>query len=99
AGHDINYIAMTGALHAIGRKESGPVPPLNLVGDFGGGAMLLAYGIVCALLEAGRSGRGQVVDAAMVDGSALLMSMFFGMNALGRWSERGQNAIGGAAHY
>ena len=99
AGHDINYIALSGALSGLGTAECGPFPPLNLVGDFGGGGMLLAYGIVCALLEAGRSGRGQVVDAAMVDGSALLMSMFFGMNSVGRWYERGQNALGGAAHY
>ena len=69
AGHDINYIALTGALHAIGRAGEAPVPPLNLVGDFGGGGMLLAFGIVCALLEAQRSGQGQVVDAAMVDGA------------------------------
>jgi alpha-methylacyl-CoA racemase len=99
AGHDINYIALSGALSGIGSAESAPIPPLNLVGDFGGGAMLLAFGIVCALLEAGRSGRGQIVDAAMVDGSALLMSMFFGMNATGSWSGRGRNVLGGAAHY
>ena len=99
AGHDINYIAVSGALGAIGTVDSGPVPPLNLVGDFGGGAMLLAFGVTCALIEAARSGRGQVVDAAMVDGSALLMSMFFGMNAAGGWFERGHNALGGAAPY
>ena len=99
AGHDINYIAVSGALGAIGTADSGPVPPLNLVGDFGGGAMLLAFGVACALIEAARSGRGQVVDAAMVDGSALLMSMFFGMDSEGSWFGRGHNALGGGAHY
>ena len=84
AGHDINYIALSGALHAIGRAGSAPVPPLNLVGDFGGGGMLLAFGIACALLEAQRSGRGQVVDAAMVEGASLLATMFAGMLAAGR---------------
>jgi len=94
AGHDINYIALTGVLHAIGRAGGAPVPPLNLVGDFGGGGMLLAFGIVCALLEAQRSGRGQVVDAAMVDGASLLAAMFSGMLAARRWSEtRGQNVL------
>jgi len=87
AGHDINYIALTGILHAIGRAEGAPVPPLNLVGDFGGGGMLLAFGIACALLEAQRSGQGQVVDAAMVDGASLLSTMFWGMLAGRRWSE------------
>src|ERR671911_535796 len=72
AGHDINYIALAGVLHPIGRPDQAPVPPLNLVGDFGGGGLLLAFGILCALVERGRSGRGQVVDAAMVDGAALL---------------------------
>src|SRR5437870_3110393 len=76
AGHDIDYIALSGALHAIGDPGAPPVPPLNLVGDFGGGGMLLAFGIVCALLEARTSGRGQVVDAAMVEGAALLTTMF-----------------------
>src|ERR671935_3178900 len=74
AGHDINYIALAGVLHAIGRRGAAPVPPLNLVGDFGGGGMLLAFGMACGLLEARQSGRGQVVDAAMVDGAALLMT-------------------------
>jgi alpha-methylacyl-CoA racemase len=98
AGHDINYIALSGALHAIGRKDDKPVPPLNLVGDFGGGGMLLAYGIVCALLEAQRSGRGQVVDAAMIDGASLLTTMFWGMAAANQWSERrGDNVLDGAA--
>ena len=98
AGHDINYIALSGALHAIGRADERPVPPLNLVGDFGGGGMLLAYGIVCALLEAQRSGRGQVVDAAMIDGASLLTTMFWGMAAAKQWSERrGDNVLDGAA--
>jgi alpha-methylacyl-CoA racemase len=98
AGHDINYIALTGALHGIGRKGEAPVPPLNLVGDFGGGGMLLAFGIVCALFEAQRSGEGQVVDAAMVDGASLLTTMFWGMQAAGRWSdERGANVLDSGA--
>jgi alpha-methylacyl-CoA racemase len=98
AGHDINYIALTGILHAIGRADSAPVPPLNLIGDFGGGGMVLAFGIVCALLEAQRSGRGQVVDAAMVDGASLLSTMFWGMLAARRWSEsRGANALDSGA--
>src|SRR6185369_1054414 len=87
AGHDINYIALSGALHAIGSADEPPVPPLNLVGDFGGGGMLLAFGIVCALLEARTSGRGQVVDAAMVEGAALLSTMFAGMRASGQWRD------------
>jgi len=94
AGHDINYIALAGVLHAFGRKGEAPVPPLNLVGDFGGGGMLLAFGVACALLEAKRSGRGQVVDAAMIDGAALLAAMFSGMLAAGTWSEtRGDNIL------
>ena len=94
AGHDINYIALTGVLHAIGRAGSAPVPPLNLVGDFGGGGMLLAFGIACALVEAQRSGKGQVVDAAMVDGASLLAAMFSGMLAGKRWNEtRGDNVL------
>ncbi len=94
AGHDINYIALSGALHCFGRKGQAPVPPLNLVGDFGGGALYLAFGIVCGLLEAQRSGQGQVVDAAMVDGSASLMTMFYGLKAMGAWSEkRGENIL------
>jgi alpha-methylacyl-CoA racemase len=100
AGHDINYIALAGVLGMIGRKGGGPVPPLNLVGDFGGGGMVLAFGMVCALLEARGSGVGQVVDGAMVDGSALLATMFFEMSARGRWSEeRGVNALDGGAPY
>jgi alpha-methylacyl-CoA racemase len=100
AGHDINYIALTGALHAIGRPGERPVPPLNLVGDFGGGGMLLAYGMVCALLEASKSGKGQVVDAAMVDGAASLMAMFFTMAGANRFSDqRGTNMLDGGAHF
>jgi alpha-methylacyl-CoA racemase len=98
AGHDIDYIAMTGALAAIGRAGERPVPPLNLVGDFGGGGMLLAFGLVCALLEARTSGRGQVVDAAMVDGASLLAAPFHGLMAAGRWTERrGENLLDGGA--
>jgi alpha-methylacyl-CoA racemase len=94
AGHDINYIALSGALAAIGRAGQTPVPPLNLLGDYGGGGMLLAYGVVAALLSAGRNGIGQVVDAAMVDGAAVLMAQFYGMSAIGRWSgERGTNLL------
>jgi len=100
AGHDINYIGLSGALHAIGRPGERPVPPLNLVGDFGGGGMLLAYGLVCGLLEASRSGKGQVVDAAMVDGAATLMAMFFSMGAAGAFkAERGTNLLDGGAHF
>ena len=94
AGHDLNYIAMSGILHAIGRADGAPVPPLNLVGDFGGGGMLLAFGVACALIEAQRSGRGQVVDAAMVEGASLLATMFWGMRAGGKWSDmRGANIL------
>ncbi len=100
AGHDINYIGLAGALHAIGRKGERPVPPLNLIGDFGGGGMLLAYGLVCGLLEAERSGKGQVVDAAMVDGTAALMAMFFSMGAGGGFNdERGTNMLDSGAHF
>ena len=100
AGHDINYISLTGALHAIGRKGQAPVPPLNLVGDFGGGGMLLAFGMVCALLEAQKSGKGQVVDAAMVDGASTLMAMFFTFKNLGMFNEERQtNLLDGAAHF
>jgi alpha-methylacyl-CoA racemase len=94
AGHDINYIAMSGVLHGIGRVGGAPVPPLNLVGDFGGGGMLLAFGVVCAIAEAQRSGVGQVVDAAMVEGASLLSTMFWGMQAGGKWSDaRGENIL------
>jgi alpha-methylacyl-CoA racemase len=98
AGHDINYIALTGILHAIGRKGEAPVPPLNLIGDFGGGGMLLGFGVACALIEAQRSGRGQVVDAAMVEGASLLAAMFAGFLKTGSWSEtRGDNILDGGA--
>jgi alpha-methylacyl-CoA racemase len=94
AGHDINYIAVAGVLWAIGRAGDRPVPPLNLVGDFGGGGMLLAFGVVAAILEARRSGRGQVVDAAMVDGAASLMTMTYAFRQGGMWSdERGVNML------
>jgi alpha-methylacyl-CoA racemase len=94
AGHDINYIALAGALAHFGRAGDKPIPPINLVGDFGGGGMLLAFGVVCGILEAQRSGRGQVVDAAMVDGSALLMTMMWGFTKIGFWDEqRGVNLI------
>ena len=94
AGHDINYIALAGVLHAFGRKGEAPVPPLNLIGDFGGGGMLLGFGVACALIEAARSGRGQVVDAAMVEGAALLATMFAGFLKAGSWSEaRGDNIL------
>ena len=94
AGHDINYISLSGALHAIGREGQAPVPPLNLVGDFGGGAMYLAFGVLAALFEAQRSGKGQVVDAAMVDGSAHLMAMMYGFRSAGMWHDaRGVNVL------
>jgi len=100
AGHDINYIALSGALHSIGRKGEAPVPPLNLVGDFGGGALYLALGVVAGLLEAGKSGQGQVVDAAMVDGAASLMTLIYGMHGSGIWNnERGDNILDTGAHY
>ena len=94
AGHDINYIALTGILNAIGRKGEAPLPPLNLIGDFGGGGMLLGFGVACGLLEASRSGKGQVVDAAMVEGASLLAVMFAGFLGGGSWSEqRGTNIL------
>jgi alpha-methylacyl-CoA racemase len=101
AGRDINYVALSGTLAMVGRAGGPPVPPLTLVGDFGGGGMLLAFGVVAALLETSRSGQGQVVDAAMVDGAALLAAMFHGLRASGAWhDERGTNLLdGGAAHY
>ena len=100
AGHDINYISLTAALHSIGEKGRRPSPPLNLVGDFGGGGMLLAFGIVAALFERGRSGKGQVVDAAMTDGSALLMNGLLGMMNTEYWlPERGSNLLDGGAHF
>ena len=100
AGHDINYISLSGALHAIGEKDHNPTPPLNLVGDFGGGGMLLAFGIAAALFEKQKSGQGQVIDAAMADGSALLMNAVFGIMNTGHWNpERGTNLLDGGAHF
>ena len=100
AGHDINYISLTGALHSIGRPGEKPVPPLNLVGDFGGGALYLAMGMLAALHEAQRSGQGQVVDAAMTDGASSLMAMFYGFTASGMWKEpHGTNMLDGGAHF
>jgi alpha-methylacyl-CoA racemase len=100
AGHDIDYIAISGALGPIGRAGERPVPPLNLVGDFGGGGMLLAMGILAALVERGTSGTGQVVDAAMVDGSALLTSFLYGLLATGAWQDRrGSNLLDGGAPF
>ncbi len=100
AGHDINYIALAGVLHTIGRKGQAPVPPLNLVGDFGGGGMLLAFGVVCALVERQRSGKGQVIDAAMVDGAALLAAAMHGMRHSGGFSdERGTNLLDTGSHF
>jgi len=101
AGHDLNYIAISGALHAIGRNGAPPTPPLNLVGDFGGGGLYLAFGLVCALLECQRSGRGQVVDAAMSDGAATLMSSIYGLFGAGLHGDaRGDNLLdSGAPHY
>ena len=100
AGHDLNYIALSGALHAIGPRGGKPVPPLNLVGDYGGGALYLALGVLAALHERKTSGRGQVVDAAMVDGANSLMSIFYGLAAGGAWGgERGENLLDGGAPY
>jgi alpha-methylacyl-CoA racemase len=100
AGHDINYIALTGALAAIGPAGGPPVPPLNLVGDFGGGALYLAFGVCAALLEARQSGEGQVIDAAMVDGAASLLTAIYGIHASGGWTlERGSNVLDSGAHF
>ena len=100
AGHDINYIALAGALHSIGRTGERPVPPLNLVGDFGGGALYLALGIVTGLLEAQKSGKGQVVDTAMVDGVASLMTAIYGMRGAGVFTDnRGENMLDTGAHF
>ena len=100
AGHDINYIAISGALNAIGRPDDSPPPPLNYIGDFGGGGMLLAVGLLSALFDVSRSGQGQVVDAAMTDGSAMLSAFLYGMKAMGQWSnERGANLLDGGAHF
>jgi alpha-methylacyl-CoA racemase len=100
AGHDIDYIALTGVLRAVGRPPDRPVPPLNLLGDVGGGAMFLALGVVCAVLEARTSGRGQVVDAAMVDGTAVLTSLVWALKAQGRWDDdRGRNLLDSGAPF
>ena len=100
AGHDINYIAITGALNAIGRQGSAPVPPLNLVGDYGGGTMFLLMGVLAALHESKASGKGQVVDAAITEGTANLMSMFYTMSNIGAWStKRASNLLDSAAHF
>jgi alpha-methylacyl-CoA racemase len=100
AGHDINYIALSGALHAVGRRGEGPIPPLNLVGDFGGGGMMLAFGLVCGILEASRSGKGQVIDCSMVEGAAALMAMFYGLKGIGQFSdERGTHMLDSGAHF
>ena len=100
AGHDIDYIALAGALHPIGRAGQAPVPPLNLLGDYGGGGLLLAFGIACGLVEARRSGRGQVIDAAVVDGAALLTTAVHELTALGMWSDRrGANLLDGGAPF
>ena len=101
AGHDINYISITGALYAMGRKGQKPMPPLNLVGDMGGGGMLLVTGVLAALLEATGSGKGQVIDVAMVDGAAQLMWMFHGFQSMGLWDadQREANMLDGGAHY
>ncbi|MFT6034009.1 MAG: alpha-methylacyl-CoA racemase [Arenicella sp.] len=100
AGHDINYIAITGALNAIGRQGSAPVPPLNLVGDYGGGTMFLIMGVLAALHESKTSGKGQVVDAAITEGTANLMSMFYTMSNIGAWTtRRASNLLDSAAHF
>lgn len=100
AGHDMNYISINGVLHSFGHAGGPPEPPCNVVGDFGGGGMLLAFGLVCGILEAQRSGRGQVVDAAMVDGSAVLMTMVYAMRSMGFWfDERGTNLLDTGAHF
>ncbi len=100
AGHDIDYIALTGALHTMGRKGEPPAPPLNLVGDFGGGALYLAMGLLAGVIEARASGRGQVIDCAMIDGAASLMTMFYGMKAAGLWNaNRDDNMLDGGAHF
>jgi alpha-methylacyl-CoA racemase len=100
AGHDINYISLSGALHSVGRAGERPLPPLNLVGDFGGGAMFLAFGVMSAVFEAQRSGLGQVIDVSMVEGSAALMHMMYAMKAQGQWSDsRGTNLLDGGAPF
>lgn len=100
AGHDLNYIALTGGLHAMGRRGEPPAPPLNLVGDYGGGALYLAFGLCAGIIHARATGEGQVIDCAMTDGAASLASMFYGMRAMGVWTdERGANLLDGGAHF
>ena len=100
AGHDLNYIALTGALHAMGRAGESPSPPLNLVGDYGGGALYLAFGLCAGIIHAKSSGEGQVIDCAMTDGAASLASMFYGMRAMGMWTDdREANLLDGGAHF
>ena len=100
AGHDINYLSLSGALHAIGEKGGKPVAPLNLVADCGGGAMLLAMGVLAGVISVRNTGRGQVVDAAMTDGAAVLMSMMYTLKAMGQWTQqRGDNLLDGGAHF
>jgi alpha-methylacyl-CoA racemase len=100
AGHDLNYISLAGVAHSIGRAGQPPTPPLNLIGDFGGGALYLAFGVACGLIEAQRSGKGQVVDAAMVDGAASLMTIFFALHAAGHFStKRGENVLDSGAFF
>ena len=100
AGHDINYISLSGALNSIGRKDSNPIPPLNLIGDYGGGGMHLAFGIVSGLIHALKTGKGQVVDSAMIDGSLSLMSFFYSLKEMGHWEDsRESNLLDGFAHF
>jgi alpha-methylacyl-CoA racemase len=100
AGHDLNYIALTGALHAMGRKGEPPTPPLNLVGDYGGGALYLAFGLCAGIIHAGKTGEGQVIDCAMTDGAASLAAMFYGMRHSGLWTDdREANLLDGGAHF
>ena len=99
AGHDANYIALAGALHIIGRPGEKPYPPLNYVGDYGGGACMLAFGMACAFYEARGSGQGQVIDCAMSEGAAILTTMMYGIHAQGAWREKGKNRIDGGAHF
>src|SRR5207247_2811637 len=100
SGHDINYISLAGVLNHIGRAGEAPVPPLNLVGDFGGGGLFLAFGIACALFESTRSGQGQVIDAAMVDGAAILSTFIYGLRNIGIWQdERGVNMLDTGEHF
>jgi len=100
AGHDINYIALSGALHAMGPKDTPPTIPLNLVGDYGGGSMMLAFGMMCAIWEAQKSGKGQTVDTSIVEGASIMMSLFHSLQASGLWSQnRGTNLLDGGAHF